>query len=283
MELIVSCNPFKKLAYCLKDVGESFIMEITDDGIEIFTTNEDTSLLLSAFIPKENFKTFNKKEQMEMDCLCIETSFFVDQIKNIPGSSLMKIRVEKDGDVVIAFKINKYETCKLILNTEKNKGDPWEVPQFEYGCHFSLPTESFHSLCQSFEKIDGEVRIMANRKHVNFSASSQNVTIERVFKSAFTMESLSEKIENIAIEDNKKRKYAQESVYPQIIKCDEEVNNSFEMKFLKIISKLSPVSPKIDFHYGTDIPMKIGISFCDWKVNYFLCPIVECVSEPGEE
>jgi proliferating cell nuclear antigen len=242
---VIDAKDFKKIVESVSNLVDEICFEVDEQGIKANAMDPSHVALVSVNIPKESFD--------EYDSDAHDIGVDLEALKKIMSraKSNEKLTLELDMEKNKLDVILKNEgTRKFSISLYDVSSSNVKVPEIEYPNEVMIKAGTFVESLKDAELVNDHVslKITEEGKFIVYSKGDINTN------------------ETVLDRDN-------ESIIE--LKISESSKSTYNLAYLKDITKATSSEDVLHIHLGTDMPVKIEYLIGDTKLIYLLAPRIE--------
>lgn len=245
----------KKVQEALKDIVTEAKWDCTHSGISLQAMDSSHVSLVQLTLRADGFENYRCDRNLTMG---INMSSMAKILRCASNNDVITLKAEDNADLLeLTFeapeekKFSQYELKLMDLDCEQ-----LGIPDQEYSCSVTLPSQEFARICRDLSQIGECVVITCTKDGVQFSAKGDMGTGKvRLQQNS-----------GGAVEDDEK----------VTVEISEPVQLTFAIKYLNMFAKAMSLSPSVTLSMSNDVPLVVEYSVADMgHIKYFLAPKIE--------
>jgi proliferating cell nuclear antigen len=241
----------------IKDLVTDANFDCDTSGITLQAMDSSHVSLVSLHLRAEGFQHFRADRQMSLG---INLASMAKILKCAGNEDIITLKAQDNEDnVTFMFESPKQtRVSHFALKLMDIDSEHLGIPDTDYHCVVQMPALEFQRICREISIIGDTVKISASKEGVKFQVAGDMGTGNIVCKS------------NPSVDDE------DDAVS---VRCDEEVNLTFALRYLNFFAKATPLSGRVTLRMSPDVPLVTEYAIGDdgelGYIRFYLAPKIE--------
>lgn len=247
---------FKKIAEALKELCHDINIDCDSDGLHLQAMDSSHVALVSLNIQPDAFEHYRCDRPVVLGLDMQQLSKFMKFCDKDTSMTLKKYDDNEDNKITMCFEDNSgilsSKECTLrLMDIEQ---EHISIPEEEYECNVTMPSNLFQSIVRDMSGIGDEVSLEISGKYIKFCVDGDDGKIDL----------------NFPLNDSPDETKAVQ------IQADDTISQKYALRYLSYFTKASPLSTTVNISISKGVPLRLQFPLNDkyehGNMQFYLAP-----------